>query len=92
MIPLNDVSLRWARIALAAVPRQHRGLRRSLAGLLRHLGSLTAAVALLAGGAFLLVSLIHSNEMSMKLLALVAVLVAIGIFALWEDFFGRRGH
>jgi hypothetical protein len=59
---------------------------------LRHLCSLTAAVVLLAGGAFLLVSLIHSDEMSMKLLALVAVLVAIGSFALWEDFFGRRGH
>ena len=59
---------------------------------MRHLCSLIAAVALLAGGAPLLVRLIYADEISIKLLALVIVLAVIGIFALWEDFIGRHGH
>jgi len=56
----------------------------------RHLCSLIAAVALLAGGAFLLVRLIHSDEMSMRLIAVVAVLVVLGSFGVWEDLIGRH--
>jgi hypothetical protein len=59
---------------------------------MRHLCSLIAAVALLAGGTLLLVRLIYSDEISIKLLALVVVLVVIGIFGLREDFIGRHGH
>jgi hypothetical protein len=59
---------------------------------MRHLCSLVAAVALLAGGALLLVRLIYSDEISIKLLVLVVVLAVIGSFGLWEDFIGRHGH
>ena len=44
---------------------------------MRHLCSLIAAVALLAGGTLLLVRLIYSDEISIKLLALVVVLAGI---------------
>jgi len=59
---------------------------------MRHLCSLIAAVALLTGGTLLLVRLIYSDEISIKLLASVVVLVVIGIFGLREDFIGRHGH
>lgn len=59
---------------------------------MRHLCSLIAAVALLAGGALLLVRLIYADEISIKLLALVVVLAVIGSLGLWEDFIGRHGH
>lgn len=57
---------------------------------MKHLFSLIAAVTLLAGGAFLLVRLIHSDEMSMRLIAVVVVLVVLGSFVLWEDLIGRH--
>jgi hypothetical protein len=59
---------------------------------MRHLCTRIAAVALLTGGALLLVRLIHSGEISIKLLALGFVLAVIGSFALWEDAIGRHGH
>jgi len=59
---------------------------------MRHVCSLIAAVALLAGGTLLLVRLIYSDETSIKLLALVVVVAVIGGFVLWEDFIGRHGH
>ena len=59
---------------------------------MRHVCSLIAAMVLLAGGALLLVHLIHSDEISIKLLALVVVLAVIGIFVFWEDFIGHHGH
>ena len=59
---------------------------------MRHLCTLIAAVALLAGGTLLLVRLIYSDEISIKLLALVVVLAVIGSFVLWEDFIGRHRH
>lgn len=59
---------------------------------MRHLCSLIAALALLAGGALLLVRLISSDEITVKMLAVGLVLVVIGSFGLWEDLIGRHGH
>ena len=57
---------------------------------MRHLCSLIAALALLAGGALLLVRLISSDEITIKMLAVGLVLMVIGSFGLWEDLFGRH--